>query len=1395
MSPLYRAGMLLVLGLLPALSPGAQPRPLAFERITEEAGLPGGVVSAIQQDQQGFLWVGTWVGLARYDGYAFTHFHHDPADPTSRRPGPVESLYADSKGYVWVGYYGNDGGLDRYDPATETFTHFHHDPDDPGSISEGQVITSYEDSKGFVWVSIQGYGVDRYDPETDTFTHYPHDVDDPASLSSASVRVIYEDSRGVLWFGAGEPGSRPESGGLNRYDPERDAFTRYLHDPEDPTSLGDNRVQVVYEDARGTLWIGTWGDGLHTYDRERDAFTRFTYDPDDPSRPSLPRLRRSSEISDPLGSGITVVHEDRDGILWIGGYLGGLDRYDPATGRRTHYEYDPNDPHSLGDNRIWRMCESHDGTLWIATWGGLFKVNLAAGRFRSYMHDPNDPRTVGPYYVTALHENRSGDLWVGTSRGGLQKLNRDSGTFTSIPADHAHSRPTDYWVSRIFEDRSGTLWVGSNGLKYLDRRTERVVAADIALSSAILEIHEDEEEVLWIGTPRGLYRYDRRADTLAHFRHEQQDPNLRPFDVIHAIGEAPNGALWLGTAGGLSRFDRATNTFTIVLEDITVMALFERRQGEVWLATASQGLLLYDAETGKSTSYTTADGLADNTIGGILEDDQGFLWLGTNRGLSRFDVARRSFRNYDVTAGLPTNILGTDGQTKAAAKGHSGALYFRGMGGFVMVSPELTADNPAPPRLALTGLRYTDRNRRARAHPEVALPLSPAGNMRLVHTQNDLTFEYVGLHFANSAGNEYAHMLEGYEDAWRYVGAQRTATYTNLSPGAYTFRVKAANADGVWNEEGASLDFVILPPWWQTGWAYALYVVLFIAGFVAANRIQRGRLIRKERAKAAIREAELRAQAAHERAATLQQIDALKSRFFANISHEFRTPLTLILGPVQDALRDERGLAGHQLDLIRRNGQRLLRLINQLLDLSKLDAGGMELHARPGDLAAFLRRLILSFTSRAEREGIALSFSAEPEQIATTFDRDMLEKIVSNLLSNAFKWTPTGGKIALSARTFDDTVEVSVRDTGPGIPKGEILRLFDRFYQVDGSPTRRHEGSGIGLALVKELVDLHGGAISVESQVGFGTAFVVTLPLVEVPDEELEPVEDEALEELKDTWTYEGEGKKIETRGPGRRPTEDTRPAHRATVLLVEDNADVRAYVRGHLEHDYEIYEAGDGLEGLAKAREIQPDLVIADVMMPRMDGFALTRAIRSDEDLNHIPIVLLTAKADLESRVEGLEEGADDYLPKPFDAEELLARVESLIEIRRLLRERFSGEVLLGPRDIAVPSEDALFLERIREVTEAQMTHPNFGVDQLADEVALSPRQLQRRLKKLTNLSAAGYIRMMRFARAAQLLEQEAGSISEIAYRVGYKDVDHFSKVFKQIYKVVPSAYGGINP
>ncbi len=621
--------------------------------------------------------------------------------------------------------------------------------------------------------------------------------------------------------------------------------------------------------------------------------------------------------------------------------------------------------------------------------------------------------------------------------------------------------------------------------------------------------------------------------------------------------------------------------------------------------------------------------------------------------------------------------------------------------------------------------------------------------------------------------------MEGFDKEWTYTDASRRfVNYTNLDPGEYTFRVKGSNNDGVWNEEGTSLRIIITPPWWATLWAYILYGIFAVLLFSTSTRFYLNRQRLKHQLKLE-----------HEHSEKLEEVDRMKSRFFANISHEFRTPLTLILGPSDSIITGSsnekiKKMAG----TIKKSANRLLSLINQLMDLSKLEAGRLKLETSRGNIVTFVKGVAMSFESLAERKDIMLKVKSNNNKIELYFDKEKMEKVFANLLSNTFKFTPEGGKVTISLNETDNnSVEIKIKDTGIGIPQEELSKLFDRFYQVDSSHTREHEGTGIGLSLTKELVELHKGSIKVESKEEKWTEVTITLPLGKehlLPEEILEA--DESSEEKKILVDKEDTITSVQLEKPFREDFDKDK----TFILVVEDNADVREYIKESLEEEYYIEEAANGEQGLRKAEKIIPDLIISDIMMPKIDGNELTRRLKSDERTSHIPIILLTAKSEQESKLKGLETGADAYLTKPFSTKELQIRIKNLINLRRKLQQKYSfGKIVTTNREWKkLSSLDDKFMKRAMEVIENHISEEEFNIEDFGKEVGMSRMQIHRKLKALTGKSASHYIRSVKLNKAKELIGEHEATISEIAYSLGFSSPAYFTRCFKDEYGYPPS-------
>jgi signal transduction histidine kinase/DNA-binding response OmpR family regulator/streptogramin lyase len=943
--------------------------------------------------------------------------------------------------------------------------------------------------------------------------------------------------------------------------------------------------------------------------------------------------------------------------------------------------------------------------------------------------------------------------------------------------------------------------------------------------------------VLWWGTTGlGLYRVDLTTGSVRNFY--SQSRVGRGGIALSVVPAGDDRSLWIaGHNDGLLKFDvrsgefrripsKAWSAYTHIMKD---------RAGLLWLATETAGVLTYDPATASEVVYahdpTDSTSLSHSWARATLQDSEGRIWVGAGNVVNLVDSIRGTFTRYsnakhadaifnspvgmdnfgrlwtsfstgvlavlEPTTGAFTNLGPADGICGYVTDMEvlsDGRVVLAGESGLNLFDPRAISLKRMPPPLRITRLTINDG-----AVPPVDLD-GAAGALQLTYEQNVIEIEFAALDMQAPGSIDYRYQLVGLEPDWVRLQNRRYVRYSGLPPGDYRFSVVASPGRDEWPEQEVALDILIAPPWWRTPWAYILYA-LFTLGFMyGAYLTWLGRFRLKQQAAME-----------HFQAARLADVDRLKSRFFANISHEFRTPLTLILGPIRK-WRERTGIDAEARDLetAERNARRLLGLVNQLLDLSKIEAQAMRVRARLMNVVPLIRGVANSFESTADLKGISLDVRADRDAIVAYIDPDMLEKILTNLISNAFKFTQTGGRVAVEAAVVsgdgvvvstpaeeEGFLEILVSDTGIGISPEDIPRLFDRFYQVDSSQARAYEGTGIGLALVKELVDLHHGSVGVKSRAGHGSEFRVRLPLGRrhLKDEEITaseaPVATPHAERgdagialvPADSARTDGIGQSAGVSGVA----DEAGPVEgKPVVLVVEDNVDVRVYIKEQLVASYNVLEAEDGAKGVERALEAVPDLIISDIMMPGMDGYRLCRILKEDEKTSHIPIILLTAKAGTEHRIEGLETGADDYLIKPFEPKELVARVRNLIEVRRKLRARFN--VPLRPGDIVVASMDDAFLKKAVEAVERHMGEEAFGVTELGEALAMSRVQLHRKITALTDRPPGEFIRYLRLHRAMELLKRDAGTVSEIAYSVGFSDPSHFTRRFRELFGTLPS-------
>lgn len=1345
-----------------------------WKELTISDGLSQGMVYDLKQDQKGFIWVATKDGLNRYDGYNFTVYTPDTYNEYSLSDENCSSLLLDRHGRLWVGTLNQ--GLNLLDTKTERFYHLNIRDQFGTNAGNYEVRWIGEDPEGRLWVSTNKNQLFRITLPPELLTNYPTTANFTSQVQIKQMALPDKD-----WNG---------------------------------------QVKLMQFQPDGQAILGT------TYGMCRLNWRNpITISPMNRVVPPTSNFDSSSDASESgyWFSGTTVA---------IHGWYQGQYRKIPLVNTQGH----PAKVMFMDKQTVVVFCKN---LLWKMSPAELFRLD--------HLSEQNAySQGAGNYYVTSLLKDRNGFIWLGTAGYGLRYYNPNVNLFHSYLGGHSLSylwqdqqqrtyarqgyfygqinfstQTLNPWIDPsyglnglmqhfIIQDRKGNFWVVYNDYVWYNYhlihftkdwtlRKSIPIPSNVRFGEYVgTFVTEDDRGQIWIGAANGdLLRYDPVKGKMDVFSYAHLLPKGGAAIETYFLHYDKVGTLWICTNKGLIRashllqkpvflvYNKSKTDRNSLSHDAVSCAVDDPYEPGryLWVSTKGGGINKLEKATGQFTHITEAQGLPNKVVYGMLVDEFRNIWMSTNRGLAQFNPKTKYFHNYTKSDGLQDDEFNTGAFFKSA----SGELLFGGVNGLTLFRPsDFVGKSTEAPTAQIIGLSVNnERINVAKSEGILQEGIEFTQAIDLNHDQNILTLEFGLVDYRNPAQNRYRYRLEGINEQWVEAGTNRFANYTHLPDGSYTLQMMGSADGDVWSKP-VVLQIRVHPPLYRTWWAYLFYLIVILVVAWQLYTFQTQRLL-------------LQQQVAFEQkeASRLAELDALKTQFFTNISHEFRTPLTMILGPIEQAVEDY--ASDERFPMVQRNAQRLLRLINQLLDLAKLEAGQLQPVYKPGDMATFLRVLSSSFTSLAESRKLQFTFRQNQESRWAEFDRDKLEMIVTNLLSNAFKFTPAGKSVLMtveySTHPSEDMLNMTVQDTGIGIASDELTRIFDRFYQQSANATRSryYEGTGIGLALVKELVDVLGGSVTVDSTEGVGTTFRVALPLraVEATEAGLQSWSwgtQTTVENAPLTWERATPLSIFQGERPGVRFNETNSDN---LLLIVDDNPDIRAYIRSIFTNDYQILEAADGQYGLEVATESIPNLVICDLMMPRLDGFGFCRALKTQTATSHIPVVMLTARATIEDRIEGFGLGADEYLTKPFNQAEIRVRVRNLLEKQARLQHYFSDssptETRAAPAVIA--SKEEQFIDHLHQIIDANSTSSKFGVLQLSEGVNMSQSQLVRKLKALTNQTGVEFIRNRRLELAAQRLRQ-GESVSDVGYQVGFESLSYFARSFQEKYGVLPSDY-----
>ena len=1321
-------------------------------------------ISSIIKDKNGMLWLGSsGEGIFKYNSLDFKNYKKESRSNENRLNSSfIHTLYQDKNNNIWAG---TQKGLNVYDRNLDKFNSINLSNDNSKIKFAVHALKEFNDS--ILLIGTHHFGLYRLNTKTSKFKNITYKSNKPRS--SLQINSIVKSSDGRYLVGTNH--------GLMVYDHYNEVLQLFKFDLDSKYKTIETSIESIIIDKDNSIWLGTSDKGLIKVSSNNEIY-KIENKPITNKRILSLSLKNNGDI---------LCGTENDGLFEI----------EIKSEKIINYKFDKNIQNGIKSNSIWSIFTDNQDRIWLGYYNnGIDVHNDNYNKFESLKSIPGYSNSLSSSSVTGIIKDSRERLWISTSDGGIDVYNIKNKEFVNITntRNKIATGLNKAETTTIFKDSKGNILVGTweSGFFILPKNSNNFSNINDSNSSLksnkVMSFAEDSRGILWIGTFfSGLYSYDLKKNKLTHHNSLDFKKYNINTSIIRKIIVDKKDNIWIGTRSGLYQIKRTNNRYNITpfnnkfksvlgenVNSTTVFSLFEDKENDIWIGSLDYGLFKYNYDNDKIEWYNNENGFIHESVSSITQDKNGDIWISGNKGLSKLDLSQKQFINFNKNDGLLSNKFNYNSVYR-----DSEILYFGGLNGINFFDPNKIKYNQELPLVFLKNLKLSNELATIDT-PDSPLKtaLNVSKELTLSHDQSFFSIEYVGVNYTRSENNQYAYFMEGFNEKWNYVGSKTNATFTNVPPGNYTFMVKAANNDGLWNETPTKLNIKILPAWWETNIAWFFYLLgplllIFISYRIFSVRIKEKRTLKSER----------------EEHKQLEALNSKKIQFFTNISHEFRTPLTLILNPLNDIIKsDLKNLSlktKNKLEIIHKNSNRLSRLINELMDFRKLQFNKMSVNASEIDLIPFIQEVSSHFEDEANQKNIILSVDYSEKPIIFWGDPSMLEKIIFNLLSNAFKVTPLNGMVLIEIKkntekinfplvhenNVFDSLEITIEDTGSGIKEENINKIFDRFYQVTEFDKQYYGGTGIGLEVVKNFIELHKGKIEVSSKLDIGTKFKIHFPYGKNHLKEIN-LENKKQELNKKTEVVTDNFENSENKTKNK------------TLLIVDDNSELRSYLETELNNDYNILLAENGKTGFELTNKYVPDLVITDVMMPVMDGLELCKMIKNDIRTSHIPIMMITAKGMEIDKIKGIDSGADVYLQKPFNMDVLKSHLKQLINSRKILFKKYFNGIDFSENTTSLDQE---FMLNVLAYINNNINDNNLNVENLADELLLSRSKLYRKIKALTGLTANEFIRNIRLEKSKDFIENSEFSISEICYKVGFSSPSYFTKCFKLQYGLLP--------